>query len=251
MAINFKQRLNQKETLIGIVIILPCSETAEVLSKLEFDWFWIDMEHGPLSLEKVQLIMQATGGRCANLVRAPWNDSVWIKRVLDTGCDGIILPQVKTPQEVKYAIDACLYPPLGSRSIGTARAQNYGMSFPEYLKTANENIVIILQVEHIDAVKNIESIIDVPGFDAILIGPFDLSGSMGLPGQIHHPDVQKAIGSVKEACLKKNIPVGIFTTNSQDALSAKEAGYSLIGVGVDSMYLWKSAKQTLEEINSI
>jgi len=251
MANNFKQRLKQKETLIGIVIKLPCSETAEVLSHTGFDWFWIDMEHGALSLEKVQLIILANGGRCANLVRAPWNDTIWIKRVLDTGCDGIILPQVKTPQEVKYALEACLYPPQGSRSIGSGRVQNYGISVQEYLKTANENIVIILEIEHIDAVKNIESIIDVPGFDAILIGPFDLSGSMGVPGQINHPDVQKAINSVKEACLNKNIPVGIFTTDSQGALSAKEAGYSLIGVGVDAMYLWKSAKQTLEEINSI
>ena len=180
MAINFKQRLNQFETLIGIVITLPCSETAEALSKLEFDWFWIDMEHGPLSLERVQLIMQATGGRCANLVRVPWNDSVWIKRVLDTGCDGIIVPHVNNRIEVKYALEACLYPPQGSRSVGSGRAQDYGINFEEYLKTANENIVIVLQIEHIDAVKNIESIIDVPGFDAILVGPFDLSASMGL-----------------------------------------------------------------------
>lgn len=129
--------------------------------------------------------------------------------------------------------------------------QNYGMNFQEYLATANENIVIILQIEHIDAVKNIESIIDVPGFDAILISTFDLSGSMGLTGQVNHPDVQKAIGSVKEACLNKNIPVGIFTTDSKGALSAKQAGYSLLGVGVDSVYLWKSAKQTVDEINSI
>ncbi|MBO3461444.1 aldolase/citrate lyase family protein [Aetokthonos hydrillicola Thurmond2011] len=249
MAINFKQRLNQKETLIGSVITLPCTETAEALSQLGFDWFWIDMEHSPLSLEKVQLIMQATGGRCANLIRVPWNDSVWIKRVLDTGCDGIILPQIKTPQEVKYALEACLYPPQGSRSLGVARAQNYGMSLPEYFKTANENIVIVLQIEHIDAVKNLESIIDVPGFDAIVIGPFDLSGSMGLTGQVNHPDVVKVIASVKETCLNKGIPVGIFTTDSQGAISAKEAGYSLIAVGVDSMYLWKLAKQTLEEIN--
>lgn len=251
MAINFKQRLNQFETLIGIVITLPCSETAEALSKLEFDWFWIDMEHGPLSLETVQLIMQATGDRCANLVRVPWNDSIWIKRVLDTGCDGIIVPHVNTPQEVKYALEACLYPPQGSRSIGSGRAQNYGMSSQEYLKTANENIVIVPQIEHIDAVKNIEAIIDVPGVDAILVGPFDLSASMGLTAQVNHPDVQKAIGSVKEACQKKNIPVGIFTTDSQSAISAKEAGFSLIGVGVDLTYLWKSAKQTVEQINSI
>ncbi|MBD2772890.1 HpcH/HpaI aldolase family protein [Iningainema tapete] len=251
MVVNFKQRLNQLETLIGVVITLPCSETAEALSKLEFDWFWIDMEHGVLSLETVQLIMQATGDRCANLVRVPGNDSIWIKRVLDTGCDGIIVPHVMTPEEVKYALDACLYPPQGSRSVGSGRAQNYGMSSQEYLKTANEKIVVVLQIEHIDAVKNIESIIDVPGFDAIIVGPFDLSASMGLIGQVNHPDVQKAIGSVQEACLHKKIPIGIFTADTQNALSAKKAGFSLIGVGVDTMYLWRAAKQTLEEINSI
>jgi 2-keto-3-deoxy-L-rhamnonate aldolase RhmA len=251
MAINFKQRLNQQETLVGPVITLPCAETAEALSKLGFDWFWIDMEHGPLSLEKVQSIMQATGGRCASLVRVPWNDSVWIKRVLDTGCDGIILPQIKTAQEVRDALEACLYPPQGSRSVGIGRAQNYGMTLQEYFKTANDNIVIVLQIEHIEAVNNIGSILNVPGFDAVLVGPFDLSGSMGLTGEINHPDVQQAINSVKEACLQKGVPVGIFAADSKGALTAKEAGYSLIGAGIDSMYLWKSAKKTIEEINSI
>jgi 2-dehydro-3-deoxyglucarate aldolase/4-hydroxy-2-oxoheptanedioate aldolase len=249
MKINFKQRLRQQDPLIGTVITLPCSESAEILSKIEFDWFLIDMEHAPLSLEKVQSIMQATGGRCANLVRVPSNDSIWIKRVLDTGCDGIILPQVNTPQEVKMALEACLYPPQGSRSVGIGRAQNYGMGIQEYFKTANENIVVVIQIEHIDAVGNIDAILDVPGFDAAFIGPFDLSGSMGLTGQVGHPEVQKAITLVKEACFKRNIPVGIFAADSKGAISAKEAGYRLIGVGIDAMYLWKSAEQTVKEFN--
>ena len=251
MVTSFKQKLQNQEPLFGTVVTLPSTSTAEILSKLGFQWLWIDMEHAPLSLEKTQDIMQAVGKRCACLVRAPWNDEVWIKRILDTGCDGIILPQIKTAQQAKDVVNACKYSPDGNRSVGISRAQNYGMNLQEFFQTANDKITIVLQIEHIDAVKNIEEIIDVPGFDAILIGPFDLSGSMGLTGQVNHPEVQEAVKTVKDMCIKKNIPVGIFVGNADGAIEARKNNFSLIGVGIDSMYLWKSAKQTIDEISSI
>ena len=250
MTNSFKQKLQNQEPLLGTVITLSSTSTAEILSKVGFQWLWIDLEHAPLSLEKAQEIMQGVSTRCACLVRSPSNDEVWIKKILDTGCDGIILPQIKTAQEAKDIVKACKYPPDGSRSVGISRAQNYGMNLQEFFPTANKNIIIVLQIEHIDAVNNIEQIIDVPGFDAVLIGPFDLSGSMGIIGQVQHPKVQAAVKTVKAACIKKGMPVGIFVGNANDAIAAKKNNFSLIGVGIDSMYLWKSAKQTLDEISA-
>ena len=127
-------------------------------------------------------MIQAVGGRCPCVVRTPWNDVVWIKRVLDTGCDGIVIPQIQTAAEAESAVRACRYPPAGIRGIGAARGQRYGMGLPDDVMSANAALTIVVQIEHIEAVKNVRDILAVPGIDAILIGPNDLSASMGLSG---------------------------------------------------------------------
>lgn len=250
MSSNFKQKIRDNQVLVGSVVTIPSSTTAEIISLVGFDWLWIDMEHAPLSLEKIQEIMQAIGNRCTCLVRVPCNDRVWITRILDRGCDGIIVPQVNSAEEAKQVVDACKYSPEGNRSVTISRAQNYGMNLQEYYEHANENMIIVLQIEHIEAVRNIESIVNVPGFDAVLIGPFDLSGSMGKTGLINDPEVQEAISTVKEACSKNGIPVGIYVDDAKEAISVKKNGFTFIGVGIDFMYFWRSAKQTLAEIAS-
>ncbi len=247
---SFKSKLKNKQTLIGTIITLPAPNIAEIYSQLDYDWLWIDMEHSSLSLETTQNIIQASNSKCACLVRSPDNDPIWIKRILDTGCDGIIIPQINTATEAKQAVAACKYPPEGIRSVGISRGQNYGLNLQEYLETANQNITIVLQIEHIEAVNNIDAILDVSGFDAILIGPFDLSASMGIIGQVDRPEVIEAINTVKKACLQKNIVCGIFASNSQKAIAAKQEGFSLICVGIDIVSLWKTARSTLAEIKS-
>jgi 2-keto-3-deoxy-L-rhamnonate aldolase RhmA len=206
------------------------------------------MEHAPTSLARVQEMVQATGTRVPCLVRAPWNDGVWIKRILDTGCDGIVIPQIRNATEARDAICACKYPPAGTRSVGVARAQGYGMTLQDYIDYANERLITVLQTEHIDAANNIESILDVPGFDAVLIGPYDLSASMGLKGQVSHPDVEQAVGKIKTACSERHIPVGIFAINAETARIQINSGCTLIALGVDTMYLWKSAKQAISDL---
>lgn len=248
MAPSFKERLNKREILVGSLVTLGSTEVAEILSKVGFDYLWIEMEHAPTSLEKAQQMIQAVGGRIPCLVRAPWNDDVWIKHILDIGCGGVVIPQIRNANEAKAAIQACKYPPAGTRSVGIGRAQGYGMDLQDYIQHANERLTIILQTEHIDAVKNIDSILSVPGFDAVLIGPYDLSASMGLTGQIAHADVQAGIQKIKKACAAKNIPVGIFAPDAQAAKTQIADGCTLIAMGADSMYLWKSAKQALSEV---
>jgi 2-dehydro-3-deoxyglucarate aldolase/4-hydroxy-2-oxoheptanedioate aldolase len=153
MELDFKTRLKQREVLLGPLVTLGSTEVAEILSKVGFDWLWIEMEHAPTGLARVQEMIQATGGRVPCLVRAPWNDGVWIKRILDTGCDGIVIPQIRSAAEAREAIRNCKYPPIGTRSVGIARAQGYGMTLQDYIENADERLITVLQTEHIDAAK--------------------------------------------------------------------------------------------------
>jgi len=248
---GFKTRLQRGEVLLGTLITLGSTEVAEILANVGFDWLWIEMEHAPSGLARVQQLIQATGGLVTCLVRAPWNDLVWIKRILDIGCHGIIIPQIRTATEAREAVSACKYPPSGTRSVGIGRAQGYGMNLQDYIEHADDRLIIVLQTEHIDAANNIESILDVPGFDAVLIGPYDLSASMGLKGQTAHLDVQQAIGRIKDACSDRQIPIGIFAVDAETARTQIASGSSLIAVGMDTMFLWKSAKQAIGDLRGM
>jgi len=248
MGNDMKSRLRGKEILIGSLVTLPSADIAEIMSLVGWDYLWIDTEHATTDFIQAQRMVQAVGGRCPCLVRIPENKEVWIKKALDIGCDGIVVPQVKSAVEAQRVIDCSYYPPVGRRSVGVTRAHNYGMSFEDYVQRANEELVIVLQIEHIDGVKNIESISKVPGVDALLIGPLDLSGSLGVIGQIDHPKVQEAIGEVKRKCEEAGMPIGIF---SADPVSAKEKiqeGFSLIALNMDAAYLWQAAKSALDEV---
>jgi len=249
MSTPFTARLRQGEVLLGPLVTLGSTDVAEILSQVGFDWLWFEMEHAPLGLSRVQEMIQAVGGRCPCLVRAPWNDAVWIKRVLDTGCDGIVIPQIRTAVEAREAIRACHYPPAGTRSVGIARAQGYGMSLQEHIEHAGERLTVVLQIEHADAVANIEAILEVPGIDAVLIGPYDLSGSMGLTGQVTHPEVQAAIEKVQAACRAREVPIGIFAADTAAARQRIESGFTLIALSVDTMYLWRAAKEAVAELH--
>jgi len=242
---QFKQRLKQSKPLIGTLVTLGLPAISEMISACGFDWLWIDMEHGPLSLEQVQQLLQAKDDRCAGFVRIPINDDVYIKRVLDLGADGIIVPQVNTAEEARRAVAASKYPPTGTRSVGIARAHGFGINFANYVQEANDRLLVILQIEHIDAVKNLESILAIPGVDAIIIGPYDLSGSFGKLGQIHDSQVQEAIETVHKACKKQAMPIGIFALQPEQARTYLKQGYDMVALGIDVHYLWTAAKAGL------
>jgi 2-keto-3-deoxy-L-rhamnonate aldolase RhmA len=241
MVLDFKTRLKQREVLLGPLVTLGSTEVAEILSRVGFDWLYVEMEHAPTGLAQVQQMIQATGGRIPCLARAPWNDDIWIKRILDTGCDGIVIPQIRSANEARIAIRACKYPPLGTRSVGIARAQGNGMDLQDYIEQANERLITVLQTEHIDAANDIESILDVPGFDAVFIGPYDLSA-------IQHPEVQRAIGKIKAACSERGVPIGIFAVDAESAKTQIATGCTLVALSVDTMYLWKAAKGAILDV---
>jgi 2-keto-3-deoxy-L-rhamnonate aldolase RhmA len=244
MADTFKARL-RNGTLIGPILSFPCADVADLLSRVGFDYLWIDLEHSPMSVTDAQTLIQAAGGRCPCLIRVPEVSEAWIKKALDTGCDGIIIPQIRSAAEARAAVAWCQYPPQGRRGAAMTRAHGYGLSFTEYVAAANEEIAVVLQIEHIDAVNDIDAILQTPGVAALFVGPFDLSGSMGLLGQINHPEVQAAINQVIAAGEAAEMPLGLFVVDGASASTAIARGFRMIALGTDSSFLLEAARTAL------
>jgi 2-keto-3-deoxy-L-rhamnonate aldolase RhmA len=237
--------------MLGTVYSLGSPQVAEMISLTGFDWVMIDMEHSALSLSETQVALQILGDKILKIVRVPGNDENWIKRVLDTGCDGIIVPMVNSASLAEKVVNAARYPLMGQRSVGLARAHKYGASFNEYVANANSDLVIMVQIEHIDAVNNIDSILKVKGFDVIFIGPYDLSASMGFMGQVNHPDVRAAINMVKKKCFESGIPYAIFGATPQALEQEIKDGCKYPVCGVDVSILFDALTRVREKLNSI
>jgi 2-keto-3-deoxy-L-rhamnonate aldolase RhmA len=246
---SFRSRLRRGERLLGSIVTLPTAAAAEIVAGAGFDWLWIDMEHGPLDLLTVEAMLRAKGP-CAGIVRAPSNDPVWIKRILDTGCDGILLPHVASAAEARAAVTAAYYPPKGRRSFGVARAHSYGPRLHEYMRSSAEETTVMVQVEDAAAVAAIDEILATDGVDAAVIGPFDLSGSLGHLGEISHPDVVAAIDRVAASGRKHGVPVGIFAANADLARDYLSRGLSPVAVGVDAMLLAAGASALRTSLSS-
>lgn len=235
---------------IGSGISFTDATVSEALCNV-LDFIWVDMEHNPFSLETVQAHMMATKGtQVAPIVRVPWNDPVLIKPILDIGAAGVIAPMVCTADEAKRFVSACLYPPQGIRGFGPRRPTNYGLTMtPEFCAEANATIFPIAQIEHATAVKNIDEILAVPGIAAVMIGPMDLSGSMGYPVQPNHPKVVEAIDHVIARAKKAKVYVGMGVTDDPDFVRRWiDKGVSMLFIPPDYMLLLRAAKQFVEVI---
>lgn len=245
---TFRSRLAHGETLIGTMVTLPTPAAAEILADVGFDWLFIDGEHGPLESADILAILQAVGDRVPCIVRVPAAAEVPIKKVLDLGAEGIIAPQVNTPEQAANVVRWARYAPAGTRGVGLARAHGYGLRFQEYVESANEQVTVIVQAEHAEAVENIDAIANVPGVDAVLLGPYDLAASLGKMGLLDDPEVLGAIDRITQACRATNIPLGYFGVNSAAVQPYIERGYTLIVAGVDTLFLGSAAKQILAEL---
>jgi 2-dehydro-3-deoxyglucarate aldolase/4-hydroxy-2-oxoheptanedioate aldolase len=225
-----------------------CSPTsAEILCRAGFDWLLIDMEHSPADLQTLVAQLQAMGAYgVAPLVRAPWNDLVWIKRILDAGAYGVMIPSVNTREQAIAAVQACKYPPAGIRGIaGSPRAAGFGRDTSAYLKRANDEILVILQVETPQAIENLDAIGKVPGVDALFIGPMDLSTSMGHLGNPAHPEVQAAIATVEAKAKALGMPLGTISAGWEQAKMLYDRGYQLITLLSDVILLSKASAEAL------
>jgi 2-dehydro-3-deoxyglucarate aldolase len=245
---SFRTRLKNRDLLIGTLITLPAPEIAEILAQAGFDWLFVDLEHSAMEPYHAQAILQAVAERLACVIRVPLNDEIWIKKALDTGAAGVMVPQVNRADDAVRALRYAKYPPQGTRSVGLSRAQGYGAGLQEYLARANADTAVIIQVEHIEAVDNLAAILEVDGIDAVLVGPYDLSASMGLIGQVEHPQVQAAIEKVRQACLARSMPLGIFAGAAERAKAYIKAGYSLIAASGDNLMLAESAREIVRNL---
>jgi 2-dehydro-3-deoxyglucarate aldolase len=250
MSNNFRARLTGGEKLLGTMITLPSPATAEILAGVGFDWFFIDGEHGPLGTSEILAILQAVSHRVACVVRAAEAAETPIKKLLDIGAHGIIVPQVNTAQQAADVVRWAKYAPLGSRGVGLARAHGYGAKFAEYMERANDEIAVIVQAESATAVQNIEAIVQVEGIDAIQLGPYDLSASMGKMGQITDPEVAAAIDRICSVSRRAGLPVGCFGVTAEAVKQDIARGATMICAGTDTLLLHQAASQTLASLKA-
>jgi 2-dehydro-3-deoxyglucarate aldolase len=238
---------------IGSWISIGHPSVAEIMCQHNFDWLTIDMEHNsidPSMMQTLISVIQSYG--IAALVRVWKNDEVIIKHALDAGADGIIVPMINTHDDALKAVSYAKYPPEGSRGVGLSRAQGYGNSFDKYKKWLSESSVVIAQIEHINGVDNIDSIIKTPGIDAVIVGPYDLSGSLGCIGDLEHNSVDIALLKVEKACAKRGMTMGYHVVNP-DPLKVKsliEKGYRFIAYSADFLLLNSATKLGMSKIKS-
>jgi 4-hydroxy-2-oxoheptanedioate aldolase len=238
----FKRALQKRELQIGLWSSLCSNLVAEIIAHSGFDWIVLDTEHSPNEVPDLVAQLQAMGqGTASPVVRAAWNDPVLIKRILDIGAQSILLPYVQTAEEARRAVAAVRYPPRGVRGVSSAsRASNFGR-VRDYLKQADGEICLLVQIESKAALEQLEAISSIEGVDGVFIGPADLSASLGHLGSPQHPETQHALEDAGRRLMQLGKPAGILAVVEADARRYIEWGYSFVAVGIDTTLLAKSA----------
>ena len=242
---QLKARLKKGETITGTFVGLGHPDVTEWLSRLGYDFLLLDGEHSPIGFETMQVMMQAMNGTsCVPIVRPQWNDMVVVKRVLDLGAYGVLLPWVNSKEEAEYAVRICKYPPEGIRGCGPRRAATFD---PDYVNTANDELMIAVQIETQQAVDNVDEILAVEGVDACYIGPYDLAFSMlGTPPDWDNPQYLAAFDKVLAAAAKRGKPAGMFTSPDNIGWAIKK-GFRFNTVGAADNFLIQGAKDALKK----
>lgn len=249
--LNLKQKLTNNELTIGSWVTIGHPSVVEIMASAGFEWLTIDMEHSAITLDIAQnLISVIQSKNIQALVRVGENDALLIKRVMDAGADGVIVPMVNSAEDALKAVRAVKYPPLGERGVGLARAQKFGIGFEEYKKWLEEESVIIAQIEHIDAVENIDEIASVDGIDGIIIGPYDLSGSLGIPGNFEDKKMKAAIEKVENYCKVNSFPLGthVIKPAHNECVQRIRDGYTFLAFSLDFFFLGEKCREEMKEI---
>ncbi|MBK95905.1 MAG: 2-dehydro-3-deoxyglucarate aldolase [Planctomycetaceae bacterium] len=248
----FKAKMDAGQLCVGPTVSFSDASVTEALAA-SADYIWIDLEHSPTSLESmVNHIIACRACGVPGIVRVPSGEIAWIKRVLDAGADGIILPQAQTVAEVCEFVEACRYPMQGTRGYGPRRSTNYGrVQNDVYLSQANSETFVVGQIESKELVDNIDELVAIEGLDGVVIGPYDLSGSYGLPGEIDHPTVVAAIQTSIDNCRAAGIYVGVgMGSNADTARRWHAAGAHWAMVGADYQYMVQFQDQLYTKIRS-
>lgn len=241
----------KKKFSIGSWITLNNSSIAEIMADAGFNWLCVDLEHTSIDYNDAQqLILSIQSKGLKAFVRVGENNPRIIKRVLDVGADGIIVPMVNSKNDALKAVNSVKYPPKGKRGVGLSRAQGYGFNFDKYRDQISKQIILIAQIEHIDAVNNLKEIIETDGIDGTFIGPYDLSGSLGKPGEYNDPNVKKAIKKYESIALNYDKLVGYHSVpvDYKLVLEKKSKGYNFIAFSFDAYFLGESIRNQLQNI---
>ena len=236
---------------IGSWITLNHFSIVEIMAEAGFDWLCVDMEHSVIDYYEVeQLIASIQSKGIIPYVRVGENNPRIIKRILDAGAIGIIVPMINSKEDAIKAVNAVKYPPMGKRGVGLARAQNYGFGFEEYARNINKKTKIIAQIEHIDAINNLEDILNVDEIDGTIIGPYDLSGSIGKPGKYNDTDVKEMLKRYEEISKKLNKPMGYHVIKPDHNLVLEKIrdGYCFIAFSLDTLFLGTICKNELNAL---
>ena len=242
-----RAKLKRGEPAIGTWLTLPDPVTAQLMAKTGFEWLTVELEHTPATFETAArsfAIIAASG--CVPLARVPWNTGENIKRVLDTGAWGIVVPMVNSRAEAEAVVRAARYRPIGERSIGgQLHATNFDTDAATYYARANDEILVVIMAEHVQAVENIDSILSVPGIDAVFVGPNDLHASMGLPPTFDsdHPTFRDALARILAAARSNGVPAGIHVVDAAQAQRRIKEGWQFIAVASEAGFMLSKAAE--------
>lgn len=242
---NLKEKFAKRERTFGGWISYREPAIAETFAMAGFDFIAIDMEHTTISIDDANRIItsiQSEGGVCVPRQVSHNND--YMKPLLEAGADGIMIPMVDTVDQVNTLLRNLKFPPLGRRSFGVNRAHGYGFDFERYITTWNDTGLFVIQIESIEAVENIDELVHIPGVDAVMIGPYDISGSLNVPGDTNHPKVREAGRKVVDACAKAGVScmTQVADVTADAVEDAFDQGFTSIVLGSDLFILWKWAE---------
>jgi len=243
--LNLKEKFAKRERTFGGWISYREPAIAETFAKAGFDFIAIDMEHTTISIDDANRIItsiQSEGGIC--IPRQVSHNNDYMKPMLEAGADGIMIPMVNTVEEANIIVNNFKFPPVGCRSFGVNRAHGYGFDFERYISTWNDSGLFVIQIESITAVENIDALLTINGLDAVMIGPYDISGSLDVPGETDHPKVREAGRRVIDACERAGIScmTQVADVTADAVEDAFDQGYTSVVMGSDLFILWKWAE---------
>jgi len=251
---RFHQLLQQRhrQVPIGTWVMSASPIVAEAMGNAGFDWAVLDMEHTPLDLMELVHLLQAVGNTTmAPLVRVPWNDTVYVKRVLDAGAPSLLFPFVQNADEARRAVAATRYPPEGVRGMAAmSRASRFG-TVPNFFRQANQDVCVVLQHETPESIAQLEAIAAVPGVDALFVGPGDLSGAMGHVGQLTHPAVVELMADAARRAHAVGKPIGTVGGTPEVVAQYRAIGYDFVAVASDLGLLMRSAQAAAAALRAI
>ncbi len=251
---SLKDKFQQRELTIGSWLTFSDPSVAEIMATAGFDWLAIDMEHSGLSLNQLQeLIRTIDLCNVPALVRVTENSHDLIKRVMDMGATGVIVPNVNSKDDALRAVKAVKYPPLGDRGVGLGRAQQYSYDIDSYREWNEKSSIVLVQIEHIDAVNCLEEIMSVDEVDGFLLGLYDLSGSLNCIGEFDNPKVKSALEKVVSISKEKDYLIGQHVVQTQiNAVKEKiNDGVKLIGFGTDFLFLGEYCRNSIHELKTM